>query len=315
MFDIRRNYMVSKLDLYRVFCEVARYKSFSKAAKELYMTQPAVSQAIMNLETELGVRLFTRTSKGVALTNDGQLLYEYAKSAINLINVGEKKIFEVRNLMSGEMKVGVGDTISKYFLLPYLSLFHNQSPNIKLRIINRTTMELCNMLKSGEIDIAFCNLPVKDSALAIIQCIDIHDIFVCGEKYKEICSSPLSLEKLANLPIIFLERKSNSRQYVERYMLSKGIKITPEIELGSHDLLLEFARYNFGIACVIEEFSKEYLKNNMVYKINLIEKIPKRSIGFCFLKSVPLSAAVKRLLEIIEENTHYMEGLVNTEFI
>lgn len=82
--------MINKLDLYKIFCQVAECESFSKASKILYMTQPAVSQAIMQLEKELDIRLFTRTPKGVNLTKEGQLLYEYTSSAINLISVGEK---------------------------------------------------------------------------------------------------------------------------------------------------------------------------------------------------------------------------------
>ena len=290
-----------KLDTYRVFCLVAKHQSFSKAAKALYATQPAVSQAIMNMENELGTRLFTRTSKGVKLTTDGILLYEYINSAINLIEVGEKKLSEARDLLAGEMKIGVGDTISRYFLLPYLEKFNQSSPNIKLKIINRTTLELCNLLKSGEIDIALCNLPLRDPALEIEKCLDIHDIFVCGEKYKDLCLTENSLDELMEYPLIFLERISNSRQYVERYLLTKGIKLQPEIELGSHDLLLEFAKFNFGIACVIEEFSQEYLNSNQLYKVQITDKIPARSIGFCFLKSVSLSAAAKRLMEITQE--------------
>ncbi len=289
-----------KLDAYRVFCEVAKHQSFSKTAKVLYMTQPAVSQAMMNLENELETRLFTRTSKGVHLTNEGQLLYEYIHSAMNLIEVGEKKLAESRNLLTGELKIGVGDTISKYYLLPYLEVFHNGSPNIKLKVINRTTLELCRMLKSGEIDIAVCNLPVKDSALDIRECIDIHDIFVCGEKYKYLCSSPVGFEEIVTLPLIFLERKSNSRQYVEKCLLQQGIKIKPEIELGSHDLLLEFAKFNFGISCVVEEFSSEYLKKGQLFKIKLKEEIPARSIGFCFLKSVTLSPAARKFVSITQ---------------
>ena len=274
--------MTSKLDSYRIFNEVSKHKSFSKAAKTLYMTQPAVSQTIMNLEQELGTRLFTRTSKGVVLTTDGQLLYEYVSSAVNLIEMGEKKLSESKNLMFGEMKIGVGDTISKYYLLPYLGEFHKDFPNVKLNIINRTTPELCRMLKSGELDIAVCNLPVKDPALEVQECIDIHDIFVCGEKYKYLTIEPRSIEEIMQLPVIFLESKSNSRQYVEKYLISKGIKIQPEIELGSHDLLLEFAKFNFGISCVIEEFSQEYINSGAVCKIRLIEGIPKRAIGFVF---------------------------------
>lgn len=292
--------MVSKLDLYKVFCEVAKCESFSKGAKALYMTQPAVSQAIMQLEEELEIRLFTRTPRGVTLTNEGKLLFEYANSAINLINVGEKKLLESKNLMLGDLKIGVGDTISRYFLLPYLEKFHNEYPNIKLKIVNKTTLELCPMLKSGEIDIAICNFPIEDTSLEIKKCIDVQDIFVCGDNYKNTLSMPLSFEEISNLPLILLDSKSNSRRYVEKYILSKGVKITSEIELGSHDLLLEFAKINLGVACVIKEFSQEYLEKGILHEVQMVEAVPKRSIGYCFSKSVSLSPASKKFVEILE---------------
>ena len=229
--------MATKLDQYRIFCEVAKCRSFSGAARELYMTQPAVSQAVMSLEKDLGIRLFTRTSKGVTLTNDGRLLFEHVNSAMNLIRLGENKLLESRDLKAGEMKVGVGDTISKYFLLPYLAIFRSKFPNVRLNIINRTTTELCALVKSGEIDPAVCNFPIKDEALETRECIEVHDIFVCGGKYIGQFSKPVGLDEIAAMPLILLERKSNSVLYVEKYMLSQGIRITPEIELGLHDLL------------------------------------------------------------------------------
>lgn len=304
ILGIRGGYMSIKLDLYKIFCEVAKKKSFSKAAKSLYMTQPAISQAIMQLEDELGIRLFTRTPRGVILTNEGQLLFEYTNSAINLIDVGEKKIMETKNLALGSLRIGAGDTISKYFLLPYLERFHNLYPNIKLNVINRTTYEFIALLKSGEIDIAICNLPIIDSSIEMRELMDIHDIFVCGKKLKEDINKPLSFKDLAMFPLILLEPKTNSRQYVEEYMLSKGVKVEPEIELGSHELLLEFAKINLGISCVISEFSQEYLNKNFLYEVRLTEVIPKRSIGVCSLKSVSLSPASEEFVEILEKKEH-----------
>ncbi|MBP2028610.1 DNA-binding transcriptional LysR family regulator [Acetoanaerobium pronyense] len=292
--------MAIKLDLYKVFCEVAKCGSFSKAAKELYMTQPAVSQSIMQLERELQVRLFTRMPKGVALTNEGELLFEYINSAMNLIGTGEKKLKETKGMMIGELKIGVGDTISRYFLMPYLEMFHRKYPNIKLKIINRTTLELCDMLKSGEIDIAICNLPIDDSAIESKPCLTVQDIFVCGEQYKDLAKNPIDILNLSSLPLILLEGKSNTRKYIEKYFLENGVKITPEIELGSHDLLLEFAKINLGIACVIREFSHDYMKDGSLYEIKLKEEIPNRSIGFCYLKSVSLSVASRKFVEIVE---------------
>ncbi|GAA0136223.1 LysR family transcriptional regulator [Paenibacillus sp. YSY-4.3] len=292
--------MISKLDLYKIFSKVAKCKSFSNAAKELYMTQPAVSQAIMQLEKDLNTRLFNRTPKGASLTNEGSLLFEYVNSAMNLLQTGEEKILEFQNLTAGELKIGVGDTISRYFLLPYLEAFHNKYPNIKFTIVNGTTLELCSILKSGEVDISICNLPIGDATLEVRPCIDIHDTFVYGERFAEILSQPVSLHELVKLPLIFLEPKSNSRRYVEDYMISKGIKIAPEFELGSHDLLLEFARINLGIACVTKEFSQEYLAKGWLSEVQLVEEIPGRGIGVCNIKSVPLSPAATKFVELLE---------------
>ncbi|HEY4389926.1 MAG TPA: LysR family transcriptional regulator [Paenibacillus sp.] len=293
--------MSGKLDLYKIFCKVGKSESFSKAARDLYLTQPAVSQAIMQLEGELDIRLFNRTPKGVSLTDEGSLLFEYVNSAINLIQAGEEKIQGFKDMTVGELKVGVGDTISRYFLLPKLEDFHNKYPYIKFKIVNGTTQELCSILKSGEVDIAVCNFPLADSTLELRPCLDIHDIFVCGEKYRQLLSGPVGLDEIVKQPLILLEKNSNSRRYVEEFMQSKGIQISPEFELGSHDLLLEFAKINLGIACVTKEFSLDYLKKGILHEVPLSEAIPRRSIGVCSLKGVPLSIAAKKFVEIIED--------------
>lgn len=292
--------MSEKLDLYKIFCVVSKSSSFSKAAKDLFMTQPAISQAIMQLERELDTRLFYRTTKGVTLTTEGSVLFEYASSALKLIDTGEEKILEFKNLTAGELKIGVGDTISRFFLLPYLEEFHNKYPSIKFTIVNGTTTELCAILKAGEVDIAFCNFPVEDDSLGQRPCLEVQDIFVYGEKFNKVLSKPISLNELVKLPLIFLESKSISRRYVEDYMLSKGVKISPEFELGSHDLLLEFAKINLGIACVTKQFAKEYLNKGILKEVQLKEDIPKRNIGVCFLKRVPLSTAATKFVDLIE---------------
>lgn len=291
--------MIGKLDLYRIFNIVSRNKSFSKAAQELYMTQSAVSQAISKLEKELEILLFYRTSKGVVLTNEGKLLNEHINSALGIINIAEDKILEFKTLKTGQLRIGVGDTISRYFLLPYLEEFHNSYPEIKLNILNGTTSEICDFIKSGKADVGICNLPVHDKHLQVIPCKEIHDIFVCGEKYKKITEKPISLEYLMGMPLIFLEKKSNSRMFVENFFKEKGFPVSPVFELGSYDLVLEFTKINLGISCVIREFSRDYLERGDLYEITLEEEIPKRSIGICYLKNIPLSRAAKKFVERI----------------
>lgn len=294
--------MVGRLDLYRLFNVVSRNKSFSKAAEELFMTQSAVSQGISRLEKALETQLFYRTSKGVVLTNEGKLLNDHINSALGIISVAENKIIDLKMLKIGELRIGVGDTISRYFLLPYLENFHAQYPGIKLRILNGTTSEILSFIKSGGVDVGICNLPIYDEQLQVIPCKVIHDIFVCGEKYKDLTLSPISFEGLMELPLIFLEKQSNSRMYVERFLKKKGFQVSPVFELGSFDLVMDFARINLGVSCVIREFSEEYLKKGILYEVKLEEEIPSRNIGIVNLKSVPLSPGAEKFVESIKDD-------------
>ncbi|MBY0097533.1 LysR family transcriptional regulator [Mesobacillus maritimus] len=288
--------MKGKLDLYRVFNVVSQKNSFSKAAEELFMTQSAVSQSILKLEKELDIQLFYRTSKGVVLTNEGKILNDYVNSALGIIQAAEDKLLDFKMLKNGELRIGVGDTISRYFLLPYLEDFRFKYPGIKLKILNGTTSEIVTFIKSGAADVGICNLPIHDEHLEITPCMEIHDIFVCGTKYKKITAKPVRLERLMELPLIFLEKKTISRMYVERFIKKKGLQVSPVFELGSYDLVMDFAKNNLGISCVVKEFAEEYLSKGLLYEVVLEEEIPSRSIGIVSLKSVPLSRAAEKFV-------------------
>ncbi|MGM0197858.1 LysR family transcriptional regulator [Jeotgalibaca porci] len=293
--------MIGNLDLYRIFNVVCQNNSFSQAAKELYMTQSAVSQAMMKLENELDIQLFYRTSKGVILTNEGKLLNEHIRTALGMIQVGEEKLLEFKTLETGRLRIGVGDTISRYYLLPYLEAFHEKYPGVKLTILNGTTSEIIGFIKSGKVDMGVCNLPLKDDQLTVLPCFEVQDTFVGGERYAKLAKTPISLETLVAQSLIFLEDKSNSRVYVEKYVTQKGYALAPDFELGSYDLVLEFAKINLGIACVIREFSQAALESGEVFEVRLKEMIPKREIGICYLKNVSLSQAVRLFVESIQQ--------------
>ena len=156
-----------RIEQYRIFNVVAKSQSFSKAAKALYMTQSAVSQAIKQLESSIDITLFKRTSKGVELTEAGNILYKYTSSAMELLETGLLKVESLKSLDDGELKIGASDTISTYFLLPRLEMFHKLYPNIKIKIINRVTTETIELLKNGQIDIAFGNLPIEDENIEV----------------------------------------------------------------------------------------------------------------------------------------------------
>ena len=263
-----------RIEQYRIFNVVAKSQSFSKAAENLFMTQSAVSQAIKQLESSIDMILFKRTSKGVELTEAGNILYKYTSSAMELLETGLLKVEALKTLDEGELKIGASDTISTHFLLPRLEMFHKLYPSIKIKIINRVTSETIELLKNGKIDIAFGNLPIEDESLEVIECMKVHDTFVAGNDYKDYKEKTFSHDDIAKLPLILLESKSNSRKYVDKVFLESGQALTPSIELGAHELLLQLAKINLGVSCVVREFSQEYLKNNFVFELKQKNPIP-----------------------------------------
>jgi LysR family cyn operon transcriptional activator len=292
--------MLGNLEGYKVFYITAKAGSFSKAAEELFITQPAVSYAIKQLEDRLEGQLFFRTSKGVKLTSEGQLLFGYIEKAYHLIETGEKQLSSIHDLQSGEIKIGASDTLCKHFLLPHVEKFHSGFPGIKLQVTNRTTKETIQLLKQGRVDFGIVNLPVADDRQLLIQeSMELQDTFVAGVTYKELAGSPIDIDRLIAHPLLLLEQGSSIRQYVDRYAESRGFMLKPEIELGSIDLLVEFARIGLGIACVIRNFVTAELASGLLVEIKLKEPIPPRRVGVVTLKGVPLSAAANHFVGML----------------
>lgn len=285
-------------ELYKVFSAVAAAGTFSGAAKALSISQPAVSQAIIKLEEALDVRLFNRSSRGVSLTKEGELLSGYVRSAMGLIEAGEERLSQLSSLSAGELRIGASDTVSKWYLSPYIGKYHTLYPDVKISITNRTTDGTMALLRDGSLDIGFVNMPVSEMGFVFEECLPVHDIFIAGEPFSHLKGKPLSLSELASYPLIMLEQASNSRRMVDRHFLSNGVVLQPEIELGAHDLMTDYARIGLGIACVTREFVS-YTDHEGLFEVELTQKIPRRSVAVCYRENIPLSAAAKRFISLL----------------
>ena len=292
--------MDANFDLYRVFCEVAREKSLSSAAKKLYVSQSAVSQSIKQLEKSLDTKLFDRKSRGVELTSEGKILFEYADGAYTLLENALIKFGELKDLKFGNIKIGASDTVCALLLTNVLKDFHTKYPEIKIQLINHTTGQLLSELKLGKIDMAFVALPIKEAdGLKIRKIADINDCFVVSGKYASLARRTINLKELEKFPVLMLDEKSSSRHFLDKFLSEKGIKIKPSVELGSIDLLTRFAEIGIGVSAVIEQYVEKKLKTGELEKLQLSEPIPKRAIGLVALENVSLSPSSKKLIELI----------------
>ncbi len=294
--------MSVKLELYRVFKEVAEVGNITAAAQALYISQSAVSQSIKQLEHDLQTRLFARNSRGVTLTAEGQMLYEYVRSAMGLLETGEEKLSQTRELQMGKLIIGASDTVTSQFLLPYLDSFHKQHPAIHIQIVSGRSHKVLGLLRSGKVDIAFASTPSDTSSLDIYPCFDTHSIFVAGAEYPCDFDHIYSLDEIAAFPLILLERKASSRLYLERYFLQNGLRLNPEIELGARSLLVDLAAIGFGVAGVTEEFVHRDLESGRLKKLNTSFEIPARSVDMCLLNDVPQSAAAERFTAFVKDS-------------
>ena len=294
--------MSVKLELYRVFKEVAEVGNITAAAQTLYISQSAVSQSIKQLERDLQTRLFARNSRGVTLTAEGQMLYEYVRSAMGLLETGEEKLSQTRELQMGQLTIGASDTVTSQFLLPYLDTFHKRHPAIHIQIVSGRSHKVLGLLRSGKVDIAFASTPADDAGLRIYPCFDTHAIFVAGAADPCDFRHVYTLEESAAFPLILLERKASSRLYLERFFLQNGLKLNPEIELGARSLLVDLAAIGFGVAGVTEEFVRKELDSGRLKKLKTSFEIPARSVDMCLLSDVPQSAAAERFTDFVKDS-------------
>ena len=296
------------LEQYRIFYIVVTCQSMSKAADELFISQPAVSMAISKLETAYKGKLLIRNKSGVRPTPEGQMLFEYLEQAFSLISKAETTYSRMADLNSGQIRIGASDTLSAGYLLPYLERFHSKYPEINIEVTNRVTSETISLIRNDVVEIGFVNLPcagIED--MEVSESMKIHDCLVAGGRFAEL-KRGIELNSLSNHPLLMLEKNSSTRQYIDNFAKNSGVELAPKIELGSSDLLLEFARINLGIAFVIREFSlnkfseiTDELGRPPLFEIPLIPPIPPRAIGFVRKKSAPLSFAAEKFISLLTE--------------
>lgn len=303
--------MDENLSLYKIFNSVASTGNISRSAKELFISQPAVSKGIMRLEENLNTTLFIRSSRGVRLTEEGKQLYEYTKSAFDTLNLGELTIKNKSNLGIGHIKIGVSTTLCKYILLPYLKLFVEDHPHIKISIGCQSTVETLALLDQNKIDIGLIGKPKYDKDMDFFEIKEIEDIFVCTKSYLDnlkLREATIDMKKpymsskiFANANIMLLDEKNMTRIFIEEYFAKNMIKANQILEVNNMDLLIEFAKIGLGISCVIKEFIEKELNDGTLIELPLEKPLEKRSIGFAFKKSQKPNDALSKFIHFYKE--------------
>lgn len=288
---------MQNLNLYHVFYTVAGCQNISSAAKQLYISQPAISKSISKLEENLNTKLFFRSSKGVALTPEGELLYKQLSTAFQAIKEGEESLKRNEELGVGTLSIGVSTTLCKYVLLPYLQEFITRYPYIKVSISCQSSYQTISALENGSLDIGLIGESQNLSKLAFFPVKRIHDVLVMAPSYQEKlkASEDFCLEKST---LLLLDRNNISRQYVEKYLLLQNLTFEQQVEVSTMDLLIEFAKIGLGTACVIKEFVQEELENGTLSCVPLKVPIPERKIGLAYKNKANPTVSMQKFMNL-----------------
>jgi len=288
------------LDLYRIFYIVAKNGSISSAANILYISQPAITFQIKKLEEQLGVSLFTRTKHGVLLTDEGKVLFNYVKTAIDSIDNGENALSNLKNLDTGTIRIGVSTTICRYILMPYIEKFHEMYPNIDIQINNNVSNNLIKELRNGNLDILMLFKPSIDNKdLKIQELVDVQDIFVGNKKYFDLMQGKTNLKDLEQYPLIFPSSSSNSRTYLNKYLKDNNSNLKPKLEVVSYNLIVDLIKAGFGIGYATKEFVSDEIKNKTLFEIKIKPSIQKRSIVIATIDKKEPNYSTKKLIEMM----------------
>lgn len=292
--------MKGNLEVYKVFYQVAVCQGITAAAEQLCVSQPAVSQALRQMEQEAGCLLFVRTPRGVRLTKEGSLLFDYVKKGMEAFEEGESVLSKMLNLETGEIRIGASDMTLQFFLLPFLEKYHRQYPGIKIMVSNAPTPETICSLEEGKIDFGIVSTPFDASQnVEAVKVREIANLFVAGDRFDDLKGKILDYSCLKDLPCVFLEKNTSTRRFMDEFLEEKGIFLEPEFELATSDMVVQFAKRNMGVGCVMGDFAKEDLRTGKLFQLNFNEKMPSRFICVVSGKKGILSAAGKKLMDML----------------
>ncbi len=285
-------------ELYKVFYQVASTLSFSEASKKLYISQSAVSQSIKTLERKLEQPLFIRSTKKVRLTPAGETLLKHVEPAVNLLQKGETQLLDANALGLGQLHIGASDTICRYFLIPYLKAFHIQFPDVPIKVTNATSPGCVELLSQGKVDLIITNYPNARMNDAYIHktVAGFRDVFIANRACMDVPQGELSFAQLAKYPILMLDRKSATSEFLHHLFLQHQLELIPEVELNSNDFLIDLARIGLGIAfvpdyCLSEDDELQILETR--------EAIPRRQLVAAINPGLPLSPSASEFLRLL----------------
>lgn len=292
---------MANLNLYKFFCCVAEEKNISKASEKLFVSQPAVSFSIRELERELGQQLFVRKSKGVELTTFGKLLYNQVKPSVDAMGQVEVLAERFGKLKQGIIRIGACTSNVNQILIDYLTNFALAYPNIQITMERGSKEKLIERLRDNALDMIFIDKTNRIDDFVLVKQFNVEYQLIGSKKFKDkYPNEDIDLTSFPVEDIILPSVNNNSRVTIDKFFANHQIKLMPKYELDNYILLYEFVRRGFGIAFVNIEYYRQAVENGDVYVIYPNFSVMARQI-VCLVNPDAENPALQKLIGMIKK--------------
>ncbi len=292
------------------FVAVVKFKSFSKAAENLFITQPTVSNHILNLEKQLNTILINRTNKSITLTKAGVLFYKYAVEILNKRDNALFSLDQFKGKIEGILEISSSTIPEQYFLPKLLMKFNKIYPQVKYNLNKYDTSQVINSILSGRIDFGIVGAKKNSKQLEYIEIMDDHIILVAPNKNTYFKGNSITIEQLAECPIILREEGSGTRNIVEDFLNEHNfsidnLKVVAYIE--NTETIKECVKNGLGTTFISYKAVLSDLKNNYMKNITIKGLEFKRKFYFVYHKNRALSPLSETFKRFILENRYNQE--------
>ena len=289
------------LNSLKIFLEVASCKSFLEASNKLFITQPAVSRSVSNLEQELGVTLFYRANKGINLTPAGEVLLSYLNECKNLLDSCDRVLESMNDSENGEIVIGVQSHIVRNYLMGKMKHFRQNHPKIKIVLIDLSTVDLIEYLEKRKVDLVIDSSPIESiyNNLVIEPIKTLETSFIKSVNNKNKINT---LEDLANEGLILPIARSSIRKNINNLFKEKAIAIDPILEYGTEELIIESVRRNMGVGYVVKDAVSYLVEDKIIEYVNVDEQLPTMEINLVYISNYLTNVSKRFIKEEIYED-------------
>jgi len=285
----------------RIFYEVALKLSMTEAAEKLYMSQPAISQTIKELESKFAVKLFDRIANKLYLTHQGEIFFSYSRRILNLYDECLNIITNTKNLKAGQLKVGASTTIGIYILADIIGKFKKLNKDIDISIVIENTRTLANFILENKIDFAFVEGPVYSEEIVIKEFCDDELVIIIPPEHPWVDLEHINIEEIIGQTIIMRERLSGARESFENLLNSHNIDLNVSIELGNTEAIKKAVEAGLGISCISKRTVEREVKDNRLAIVRLKDIKISRKFNLIYHKDKYISRLFDAFIDFFKQ--------------